>query len=392
MHICKLSDYFEITSSKRVFKSEWTQDGIPFYRAREIVKISKNEKFKDPIFISNNHYQEVAKKYGVPKIGDLLVTGVGTLGISLIIENEKPFYFKDGNIIWFKKKEEINSKYVQHYLNSPIVQKMINNKIGATVKTFTISDANNLQIPVPSLQEQEKIVERLDEIFKNIQNNLDMLNYLNTLITTKLEKSIFISECEKVDTKKLKVKEFSNIQGGGTPKTSVKEYWGGEIDFYTPKELSQHSDIEISSSSKKVTKLGLSKGAGKLLPVDTILFSSRAPIGYVAILKKEGSTNQGFQSFILKNQNDKYFFYFLLRNNKEYIESYAPGATFKDISKSRIEEIEFAIPSYEQQIEIGKKMVKVKNNIEKKSKLYKSNYEDLLKLRKSILDKEFSYE
>jgi len=98
MHICKLSDYFEITSSKRVFKSEWTQDGIPFYRAREIVKISKNEKFKDPIFISNNHYQEVAKKYGVPKIGDLLVTGVGTLGISLIIENEKPFYFKDGNI------------------------------------------------------------------------------------------------------------------------------------------------------------------------------------------------------------------------------------------------------------------------------------------------------
>ena len=74
MHICKLSDYFEITSSKRVFKSEWTQDGIPFYRAREIVKISKNEKFKDPIFISNNHYQEVAKKYGVPKIGDLLIS------------------------------------------------------------------------------------------------------------------------------------------------------------------------------------------------------------------------------------------------------------------------------------------------------------------------------
>ena len=254
------------------------------------------------------------------------------------------------------------------------------------------TDINNTELPVPSLQEQEKIIERLDKAFENIQNNLDKLNYLNTLITTKLEKSIFISECEKVDTKKLKVKEFSNIQGGGTPKTSVKEYWGGEIDFYTPKELSQYSDVEIAGSSKKVTKLGLSKGAGKLLPVDTILFSSRAPIGYVAILKKEGSTNQGFQSFILKNKKDKYFFYFLLRNNKEYIESFAPGATFKDISKSRIEEIEFSIPSYKQQIEIGKKMLKVKNNIEKKSKLYKSNYEELLKLRKSVLNKEFSYE
>ena len=283
-----------------------------------------------------------------------------------------------------KVNKEINPKYFYFWIKS------LNLKDLGYARHFKL--LKNFDIPVPSLHEQEKIIERLDKIFKNIQNNLDMLNYLNTLITTKLEKSIFISECEKVDTKKLKVKEFSNIQGGGTPKTSVKEYWGGEIDFYTPKELSQHSDIEISSSSKKVTKLGLSKGAGKLLPVDTILFSSRAPIGYVAILKKEGSTNQGFQSFILKNQNDKYFFYFLLRNNKEYIESYAPGTTFKDISKSRIEEIEFAIPSYEQQIEIGKKMVKVKNNIEKKSKLYKSKYEELLKLRKSILDKEFSYE
>jgi type I restriction enzyme S subunit len=285
--------------------------------------------------------------------------------------------------------EIVLNQFLIYYLNFKDLSEFVK---GITVPKLNQTNLKLIPIPVPSLQEQEKIVERLDEIFKNIQNNLDMLSYLNTLITTKLEKSIFISECEKVDTKKLKVKEFSNIQGGGTPKTSVKEYWGGEIDFYTPKELSQHSDIEISSSSKKVTKLGLSKGAGKLLPVDTILFSSRAPIGYVAILKKEGSTNQGFQSFILKNQNDKYFFYFLLRNNKEYIESYAPGATFKDISKSRIEEIEFAIPSYEQQIEIGKKMVKVKNNIEKKSKLYKSNYEDLLKLRKSILDKEFSYE
>jgi len=285
--------------------------------------------------------------------------------------------------------EILNDYYLYYFLLTIDAKDLVQESAYPSVNLKQISQ---IEIPVPSLQEQEKIVDKLDKVFENIQNNLDMLNYLNTLITTKLEKSIFISECEKVDTKKLKVKEFSNIQGGGTPKTSVKEYWGGEIDFYTPKELSQHSDIEISSSSKKVTKLGLSKGAGKLLPVDTILFSSRAPIGYVAILKKEGSTNQGFQSFILKNQNDKYFFYFLLRNNKEYIESYAPGATFKDISKSRIEEIEFAIPSYEQQIEIGKKMVKVKNNIEKKSKLYKSNYEDLLKLRKSILDKEFSYE
>ena len=388
MKYFQLAELAEIINGSTPLKSNkkfWDNGTINWFTAEDLRKgdeVNSTKKFITKFALDNTSIKLV------PKDSVLLccTASIGLIGINKIeLTTNQQF-----NAI-VPDKELINFRYLFYFLKS-YMSEFEKKASTTTVGFISQKKVKSILVPVPSLQEQEKIVDKLDKVFENIQNNLDMLNYLNTLITTKLEKSIFISECEKVDTKKLKVKEFSNIQGGGTPKTSVKEYWGGEIDFYTPKELSQHSDIEISSSSKKVTKLGLSKGAGKLLPVDTILFSSRAPIGYVAILKKEGSTNQGFQSFLLKNQNDKYFFYFLLRNNKEYIESYAPGATFKDISKSRIEEIEFAIPSYEQQIEIGKKMVKVKNNIEKKSKLYKSKYEELLKLRKSILNKEFSYE
>jgi len=388
MKYFQLAELAEIINGSTPLKSNkkfWDNGTINWFTAEDLRKgdeVNSTKKFITKFALDNTSIKLV------PKDSVLLccTASIGLIGINKIeLTTNQQF-----NAI-VPDKELINFRYLFYFLKS-YMSEFEKKASTTTVGFISQKKVKSILVPVPSLQEQEKIVDKLDKVFENIQNNLDMLNYLNTLITTKLEKSIFISECEKVDTKKLKVKEFSNIQGGGTPKTSVKEYWGGEIDFYTPKELSQHSDIEISRSSKKVTKLGLSKGAGKLLPVDTILFSSRAPIGYVAILKKEGSTNQGFQSFLLKNQNDKYFFYFLLRNNKEYIESYAPGATFKDISKSRIEEIEFAIPSYEQQIEIGKKMVKVKNNIEKKSKLYKSKYEELLKLRKSILNKEFSYE
>src|SRR3989338_5928255 len=108
----ELGDLFNITSSKRVFKSEWTTDGIPFYRAREIVSMAKGQAFKSPIFVSREMYQKYKEKYGVPRGGDILSTGVGTLGITYCVKDNDKFYFKDGNIIWLKKKSDVNSVFV----------------------------------------------------------------------------------------------------------------------------------------------------------------------------------------------------------------------------------------------------------------------------------------
>ena len=110
----ELGEVCDIGSSKRVFESEWKEEGIPFYRAREIVKLSKNDYVDNELFITQEMFDEYSKKYGIPKEGDLMVTGVGTLGITYLVKNTDKFYFKDGNIIWFKNfKENVSSRFIK---------------------------------------------------------------------------------------------------------------------------------------------------------------------------------------------------------------------------------------------------------------------------------------
>jgi len=153
----RLGDVFDVTSSKRVMKKEWQNKGIPFYRAREIVSIKNNRPLKDPIFLNESTYNEKIKVSGVPKVNDILLTGVGTLGIPYIVKDNKKFYFKDGNIIWLKNISDINSQYLSYYIQSPYMVKEINNGRGTTVATLTIIRAKDLMIPLPPLSEQSRI-------------------------------------------------------------------------------------------------------------------------------------------------------------------------------------------------------------------------------------------
>lgn len=117
-----LGEIYDITSSKRVFKDEWKTDGIPFYRARDLVSFSKNEPIKNPLFISETMYNEYSSKYGIPFEDDILVTGVGTIGIPYLVKANEKFYFKDGNILWFKKRaSNIFSKYVYYLFLSNLL-------------------------------------------------------------------------------------------------------------------------------------------------------------------------------------------------------------------------------------------------------------------------------
>ena len=115
----KLGDLYTITSSKRVFQDEWTDNGVPFYRAREIVKLSENGFVEDDLFISRKMFGEYKSKYGVPQENDLLVTGVGTVGMVYRVVDNREFYFKDGNIIWFKSKGLASSAFIEQLYKSP---------------------------------------------------------------------------------------------------------------------------------------------------------------------------------------------------------------------------------------------------------------------------------
>lgn len=151
-----------------------------------------------------------------------------------------------------------------------------------------------------------------------------------------------------------KISDVAEVIGGGTPSSKVDEYFNGDVPWITPKDLSNHSDMYISKGDRSITEFGLSKSSAKLLPKNTVLLTSRAPIGYVAIAEREVSTNQGFKSLILKEGNDPIFFYYLLKFNVPLLEARASGSTFKEISGQVLKDTELRLPDYKTQLSIGK--------------------------------------
>ena len=115
--------------------------------------------------------------------------------------------------------------------------------------------------------------------------------------------------------KTVKLSEVSKIVGGGTPSTTENSYWDGNIPWITPKDLSGHKDMYVSSGSRSITEIGLKNSSAKLLPRDTVLFTSRAPIGYIAIASQPVCTNQGFKNLVLNDGYDCRFFYYLLKHH-----------------------------------------------------------------------------
>ena len=149
-----------------------------------------------------------------------------------------------------------------------------------------------------------------------------------------------------------KLGEVADIIGGGTPSTNVSEYWNGDIDWYSPVEIG--NQIYIDESQKKITGLGLQKSSAHILPVGTVLFTSRAGIGNTAILAKEGCTNQGFQSIVpYKDLLNSYFIFSRTSELKRYGEINGAGSTFIEVSGKQMAKMPISVPSIEEQQKIG---------------------------------------
>ena len=171
------SDICSLASSKRVFAEDYVVEGTPFYRGKEITQKRNGEPINDPLFISSKHYEALKKNYGVPSCGDILITAVGTIGNSYLVENEE-FYFKDGNIIWLKdfKKAGINF-YLYDYMQTSIFKRELEGVcIGSTQTALTIVALSNLKIKVPeepALSDYIKHSKTLRSIIQ--QNNAEVL-------------------------------------------------------------------------------------------------------------------------------------------------------------------------------------------------------------------------
>ncbi len=174
------------------------------------------------------------------------------------------------------------------------------------------------------------------------------------------------------------INDIGEIFSGGTPKTSVNDYWNGEIGWITPKDLSDYENIYIGHGERNITQEGLDKSSAKLVPKNTVLMTSRAPIGYIAIAKNELSTNQGFKSLFCNEEICYYkYFYYWLKLNINYIINNANGSTFKEISGSTFRNLNISLPSLKNQKKIASILWNIDEKIEILNKI-NNNLEEII--------------
>ncbi len=151
----------------------------------------------------------------------------------------------------------------------------------------------------------------------------------------------------------VEVTEVARVVGGATPKSAIEEFWDGDVNWVTPKDLSNLDGKYIAETPRKITAQGLRSCAAELLPANSVLFSSRAPIGHVAINAEPMATNQGFKSFVPGPDLDASFLYWWLDANRSYLQSLGTGATFKEVSKVVVQRIKIPLPPLEEQRRIA---------------------------------------
>ena len=186
------------------------------------------------------------------------------------------------------------------------------------------------------------------------------------------------------DWEQRKLGEIADIVGGGTPSTNNPSYWNGDIDWYAPAEIGEQ--IFLTGSQKKITVLGLQKSSATILPVGSVLFTSRAGIGNTAILAKQGATNQGFQSIVPDSQiTDSYFIFSRTHELKKYAEIVGAGSTFTEVSGKQMARMPILMPKIDEQVCIGTFF----RNLDRLITLHQRKRGRLENIKKAMLEKMF---
>ena len=244
------------------------------------------------------------------------------------------------------RKDVVSPKYLFYFLknDSTITElQMLAETRSGTFPQITFTEVANLTIPVPPLNIQEVIVKTL----QCIEEKIDCNNSINDNLEQQAQayfQELFVDNADPVWTLGT-VSDLGTVVGGSTPSKSKPEYYTKSgIAWITPKDLSINKAKFISHGENDITELGLKNSSASIMPDGTVLFSSRAPIGYIAIASGEVTTNQGFKSVVPKPEIGTAFVYYFLKRNLPVIEGMASGSTFKEVSGSTMKNVPALIP------------------------------------------------
>ena len=369
----------DVTSVKRIRQSDWTDSGVRFLRARDIVAESKNEEVSEPLFISQEKYDEYSAVSGKVEKGDLLVTGVGTIGVPMLINSEEPLYFKDGNIIWFKNKNAIDGRFFYHLFNGLNVQKFIKESAGTgTVGTYTIENGKKTPINLPLRKEEQ---EKIGEYFSNL-DHLITLHQRKCEETKKLKKYMlqkmfpqngqtvpeirFAGFTDAWEQRKLEV--FGKATGGTSIESEFSEdgiYKVISIGSYSENSVYNDQGIRAIKSDKTSNRVLNQNDLTMILNDKT---TSGNIIGRVLLIEESGIYvyNQRTERIEINlDEYDPVFLYEMLNapNIREKIIKQAQGNTQIYVNWTAISLLEYMIPSKEEQVKIGEYLHSISNLI-----------------------------
>lgn len=372
MEWVKLGDVVEVQKGKKVSESEHNT-GLRYIQIEDL-RNDNNIKFTDQGNSVKVNADDVLLAWDGANAGISSYGLEGIIGSTLARIRVKEKY---SNII----KSEYLGLFLQFNENY-----LRNTANGATIPHVNRGALLNLKLNAVNLEYQQKVITLMSNISNLISIRKTQIAALNELV-----QSVFYEMFGKYrilgsNSSSTKIKDIAEVISGATPKTSVPEYWDGDILWVTPAEINEDG-IYLYDTNRKITEAGVGSAALKVIPENSVLLSSRAPIGKVAINKKKLYTNQGFKSIV---PNGDYimpiYLYFLLYFNTEYLNSLGNGATFKEISKKVVENISIPLPPLELQEQFAAKVEAIEAQ---KAKL-QTSLEEMETLFDALMQEAFS--
>ncbi|AQS93833.1 hypothetical protein BXQ17_07080 [Polaribacter sp. BM10] len=355
-HPKKLGSICVMTSSKRVYLEDYVPAGIPFFRGKEITELKNNTIPSDILYISNERYNDFKEKYGVPKKEDILVTAVGTLGNVWKINDDNPFYFKDGNLIWLKNIKE-NSDFLEKLIQLN-TNELIKTSIGSTQKALTMVELRKIQLNFPQFPEQQKIASFLTDV----DDKITKLTKKKTLLE-QYKKGIM----QKIFNQELR---FKDDNGNAFPNWEEKKLGviGSIVSglTYSPNDIDENGVLVLRSSNVKKRLIALNDNVfvnveeGKFNPVELndilicVRNGSKRLIGKNAIIKEEhiGLAFGAFMTVYRSKYNRFLFHFFDSQHYKKEVYKNL-GATINSINGGDLKKFKVPFPCIEEQTKIA---------------------------------------
>lgn len=321
--------------------------------------------------ISEEDFEKLTRQDCKPQVGDILIAKDGSyLKHVFVVTKDEKIVLLSSIAIIRPNLDKVDPHFIKFLFLDPVTKERVkgNYVSGAVIPRIILKDFAKIDLPVPSLPEQHSIA----KILSDLDSKIELLQQQNKTLES-IGKTIFkqwfvdfefpnesgkpykssggkMKESELGDIPEGwgvgKIEDVAQVIGGGTPSTAKNEYFTSDgIPWLSPKDLTGFKGKFISRGATDITEEGLKNSSAKIMPRGTVVFSSRAPIGYCAIAENQITTNQGFKSLVPQNLMSSEFLYQFLIRNLLIIESRAHGSTFKEVNGATMKNIEMIIPS-----------------------------------------------